>query len=142
MPAGQERSTGLKTSKEPVAEPSQTPEKTCERTLSLRINLCASGRLGPGKIELLEHIASLGSISAGARRMNMSYKRAWDLVEEMNRMFGQPVVSAQTGGKHGGGAQLTATGHAVIGRFRAIERAAEAAASVHVAALRAEIKPG
>lgn len=109
-------------------------------SLSLRINLHPKGKIGPGKIELLEHIATFGSISAGARQMNMSYKRAWDLVEEMNRMFGKPVVAAQTGGRHGGGAQLTPTGLAVVGRFRAIERAAAVAASAHIAALEAEIE--
>lgn len=109
-------------------------------SLSLRIDLRPKGKIGPGKIELLEHIAAFGSIAAGARRMNMSYKRAWDLVEEMNRLFGKPVVSAQTGGRRGGGAQLTPTGLAVVGRFRAIERAAAAAASAHIAALEAEIE--
>ena len=72
-------------------------------SLSLRVNLDPQGRIGPGKIELLEQIAAFGSISAGARRMEMSYKHAWDLVEEMNRIFGKPVVAAQTGGKRGGG---------------------------------------
>jgi molybdate transport system regulatory protein len=111
-------------------------------SLSLRINLDPDGRIGPGKIELLEQIAAFGSISAGARQMNMSYKHAWDLVEEMNRLFGKPVVAAQTGGKRGGGAQLTAVGLAVVGRFRAIERAATAAAAQHMAALQAEIAAG
>jgi molybdate transport system regulatory protein len=108
-------------------------------SLSLRINLDPAGRLGPGKIELLEQIAAFGSISAAARKMDMSYKRAWDLVEEMNKLFGKPVVSAQTGGKHGGGAQLTQAGLAIVSRFRAIERAAESAAEPHIAALQAEI---
>ena len=97
------------------------------------------GRIGPGKIELLEQIAAFGSISAAARGMEMSYKRAWDLVEEMNSIFGKPVVAAQTGGKHGGGAQLTTVGLAVVSRFRAIERAAAAAAEQHIRALQAEI---
>ena len=108
-------------------------------SLSLRINLDPDGRIGPGKIELLEQIAAFGSISAAARNMDMSYKRAWDLVEEMNRLFGKPVVSAQTGGRKGGGAQLTQAGLAVVSRFRAIERAAESAAEPHMAALQAEI---
>lgn len=110
--------------------------------LSLRINLDPKGRIGPGKIELLEQIASFGSISAGARQMNMSYKHAWDLVEEMNQLFGKPVVAAQTGGRRGGGAQLTPVGLAVVSRFRAIERAANAASAQHIAALRAEIAAG
>jgi molybdate transport system regulatory protein len=109
-------------------------------SLSLRINLDPEGRIGPGKIELLEQIAAFGSISAGARQMNMSYKHAWDLVEEMNRLFGKPVVSAQTGGKRGGGAQLTSVGLSVVSRFRAIERAAASAAAPHIAALQAEIE--
>ena len=73
-------------------------------SLSLRINLDPDGRIGPGKIELLEQIAAFGSISAAARKMEMSYKHAWDLVEELNRIFGKPLVSAQTGGRKGGGA--------------------------------------
>ncbi|MGF7162532.1 molybdate transport system regulatory protein [Rhodoligotrophos appendicifer] len=108
-------------------------------SLSLRINLDPDGKIGPGKIELLEHIAAFGSISAGARIMKMSYKHAWDLVEEMNRLFGKPVVAAQTGGKRGGGAQLTPVGLAVVSRFRAIERAATAAAEQHIVALQKEI---
>jgi len=111
-------------------------------SLSLRINLDPEGRIGPGKIQLLEQIAAFGSISAAARAMEMSYKRAWDLVEEMNRLFGKRLVSAQTGGKHGGGAQLTPVGLAVVSRFRAIERAATAAAAQQLTALQAEIENG
>lgn len=111
-------------------------------SLTLRINLDPDGRIGPGKIELLEHIASFGSISAAARTMQMSYKHAWDLVEDMNRVFGKPLVSAQTGGKRGGGAQLTPVGLAVVSRYRAIERAAAAAAETHMMALQAEIDAG
>ena len=70
-------------------------------SLSLRINLDPAGRIGPGKIELLEQIDSSGSISAAARTMDMSYKRAWDLVEDLNVLFGRPLVAAQTGGRLG-----------------------------------------
>lgn len=111
-------------------------------SLSLRVNLDPEGRIGPGKIELLEQIAAFGSISAAARRMEMSYKRAWDLVEEMNRLFGKPVVAAQTGGKKGGGAQLTTVGLAIVSRYRAIERAATSAAEPHMKALQSEIEAG
>lgn len=111
-------------------------------SLSLRIDLDPEGRIGPGKIELLEQIAAFGSISAAARRMEMSYKRAWDLVEEMNHIFGKPVVSAQTGGRQGGGAQLTAVGLAIVSRFRAIERAATSVAEPHMKALQDEIAAG
>jgi molybdate transport system regulatory protein len=109
-------------------------------SLSLRINLDPEGRIGPGKIALLEEISSSGSISAAARAMDMSYKRAWDLVDDLNRLFGKPLVSARTGGKSGGGAALTPLGQSVVTRFRAIENAAVAAASHQLEALQAEIE--
>jgi molybdate transport system regulatory protein len=108
-------------------------------TLTLRINLGPGGRLGPGKIDLLEQIESAGSISAAARAMTMSYKRAWDLVEEMNASFERPLVAAQTGGKKGGGAKLTSAGRSVVMCFRCIEQAAADAAAPHLAALQKEI---
>lgn len=109
-------------------------------SLSLRIDLDPEGRIGPGKVELLEHIASFGSISAGARRMSMSYKHAWSLVEEMNVLFGKPVIAAQKGGPRGGGAELTPAGLAIVTRYRAIERAAHAASEAHLKALQEEIE--
>lgn len=108
-------------------------------TITLRIKFDRQGHIGHGKVELLEHIAAFGSISAGARAMSMSYKRAWDLVEEMNRIFGKPLLDTQKGGSRGGGAQLTPTGLAVIARYRAIERAAAAVAAPHIEALVAEM---
>lgn len=108
-------------------------------SLSLRIKFDPAGHIGPGKIELLEQIAAFGSISAGAREMKMSYKRAWELVEEMNTIFGKPVIDTQKGGRMGGGAQLTPIGLALVSRFRAVERAALAAAAPHIEALEAEI---
>jgi molybdate transport system regulatory protein len=106
-------------------------------SLSVRIDLDAEGRIGPGKIELLEKIAAFGSISAGGRAMDMSYRRAWELVESLNKLFGTPVVAAQTGGKRGGGAVLTPMGLALVTRYRAIERAAEDAARSHLTAIEA-----
>ena len=108
-------------------------------SLSLRIQLDPEGRIGPGKIELLEQIAAQGSISAAGRAMGMSYRRAWELVEDLNTLFGKPVVERQTGGRNGGGARVTALGQALVTRFRAVEQAAAAAASEHLAALQAEI---
>ncbi|MCU4180099.1 winged helix-turn-helix domain-containing protein [Bosea sp. BH3] len=108
-------------------------------SLSLRIQLDPEGRVGPGKIELLEKIGALGSISAAGRAMEMSYRRAWELVDELNTLFGKPVVERQTGGRNGGGARLTELGKALITRFRAVEQAATAAAAEHLAALQAEI---
>ncbi len=94
-------------------------------SLSLRINLDQDGRIGPiRRSNGLEHIAAFGSISAAARRMDMSYKHAWDLVEELNQLFGKPVVAAQTGGAKGGGASSRPSGWRSSHAFRAIERAA------------------
>lgn len=107
--------------------------------LNIRIDLEPGGRIGPGKIALLEQIDASGSISAGARNLKMSYKRAWDLVEDLNRLFSQPVVETQTGGKRGGGAHLTATGQMVVNRFRALENAAQAAANDHIQAIQAQL---
>ena len=104
-------------------------------TLSLRIDLGPDQRIGPGKISLLEHISAAGSITAGARRMGMSYKHAWDLIEELNRMFGTPLLATTAGGPNGGGARLTEAGLAIVGHYRAIERSAAAAADRHLRAL-------
>lgn len=107
-------------------------------SLSVRIDLDAGGRIGPGKIALLEQIASHGSISAAGRAMGMSYRRAWELVEETNQIFGQSVTEQQIGGKNGGGAMLTPLGLALVARFRAIERAATEVARMHIDALQVE----
>lgn len=73
---------------------------------------------GPGKADLLQAIAEEGSISAAGRRMGMSYKRAWSLVEEMNDAFEPPLVESARGGAHGGGASLTEAGRAVLADYR------------------------
>jgi molybdate transport system regulatory protein len=108
-------------------------------SISLRIDLDSEGRLGPGKIELLEKVEACGSISEAARSMNMSYKRAWDLIEEINGIFGKQLVSAKSGGKHGGGASLTDLGCKVVARFREIEKDCLAAARSNLDALQNEI---
>jgi molybdate transport system regulatory protein len=109
-------------------------------SLSLRIDLEANGRIGPGKVSLLEQIAAYGSISEAARQMGMSYKHAWSLVEDLNKLFRKPVVAAKKGGQRGGGSELTPLGLAIVTRYRAIERAAETAAAPHIEALRREIE--
>jgi molybdate transport system regulatory protein len=108
-------------------------------SLSLRIDLDPEGRIGPGKIQLLEHIREFGSISAAGRAMDMSYKRAWDLVDEINRVCRQPAVERQTGGKNGGGAALTPFGTSLVARYRKIERDAASAVRKELAALRTDI---
>lgn len=107
--------------------------------LSIRIDLDPEGRIGPGKIQLLENIQATGSISAAGRAMEMSYKRAWDLVDELNRICGQAAVERQTGGKNGGGAVLTTFGESLVSRYRAIEQAASVAARQQLLALKKDI---
>ncbi|MBX5182825.1 LysR family transcriptional regulator [Rhizobium sp. NZLR5] len=88
----------------------------------LRISFPDEDRLGHGKMELLEHIRQTGSISAAGRAMDMSYRRAWLLVSEMNRMFCEQVVEPQRGGQKGGGAALTSFGEELLERFRRMEK--------------------
>jgi molybdate transport system regulatory protein len=107
--------------------------------LTLRIDFDGDRAIGPGKIRLLELIAAKGSISAAGREMGMSYRRAWLLVDNLNRCFRDPVVSAQTGGAKGGGAALTALGRDVIRHYRAIEQSAAKAGADHVGALAAAL---
>jgi molybdate transport system regulatory protein len=108
-------------------------------SLSVRIDLDSEGRIGPGKIQLLENIRSCGSISAAGRAMDMSYKRAWDLVDEINRICRHPAVERQTGGKNGGGAVLTPFGMSLVARYRKIERDAASAVRKELRALRTDI---
>jgi molybdate transport system regulatory protein len=103
--------------------------------LSIRLDLASGLRIGPGKIAVLEEIARSGSISAAGRALRMSYRRTWELVEDLNRGLGSPVVATAAGGSGGGGASLTPMGVAVVACYRAVERDAEAAASPHIDAL-------
>lgn len=91
----------------------------------MRILLGESVALGPGKARLLAEIAATGSISAAARAMGMSYRRAWLLVAEMNRVFRSPLVEAGPGGKRGGGARVTELGRDALARYRAMEAKAQ-----------------
>lgn len=100
----------------------------------IRLDLPA-GRIGPGKIALLEQIARSGSISAAGRSLGMSYRRAWLLVEELNRLFKEPLVATQLGGVGGGGAALTPLGRSVIDHYRAIEAEIQAQARPRLDAL-------
>lgn len=95
----------------------------------LRLLFSELTALGPGRAELMERIAQTGSISAAARQMGMSYRRAWLLVEATNAAFVEPLVATSAGGSGGGGAQLTAFGQGILARYRAMElKAAQALA--------------
>jgi molybdate transport system regulatory protein len=100
----------------------------------VRLMLEDVGAMGPGKADLLEQIGAAGSISAAAKAMGMSYRRAWLLVDQMNACFASPLVEAAAGGAGGGGAQLTDFGREVLGLFRDMQAALDAqAASFHMA---------
>ncbi len=102
----------------------------------LRIVLESDIAIGPGKADILEGIKETGSIAAAGRRMGMSYKRAWLLVETMNRCFRAPLVVTSRGGRAKGGAVLTATGDEVLGRYRRMEALTAAAIEGELAGLR------
>src|SRR6202162_5730665 len=98
-------------------------------------------RIGPGKVALLESIRDSGSISAAARDMGMSYKRAWLLLDSMNQAFTELVVTAAPGGAGGGGATLTPFGAEVLERYRRIHDRASATAADDLAALARRARP-
>lgn len=103
--------------------------------LSIRIDFDGADSVGPGKIRLLELLKETGSIAAAGRAMDMSYRRAWLLVDALNRAFREPVVATKLGGTGGGGAQLTRFGEELIGRYRDMEIVAHAALRPHLTAL-------
>ena len=90
----------------------------------LRISFRKSIAMGPGKADLLDAIAESGSISAAARKLGMSYRRAWLLVDTMNASFKSPLVETLTGGARGGGAEVTELGYEVVRRYRQMEKKA------------------
>lgn len=98
--------------------------------------------MGPGRAALLAAIMEAGSISAAGRRLGMSYKRAWQLVEAMNAAFSTPLVQATKGGARGGGAELTAQGHAVLDAWRRLEAAACDAGRAELQLLGMAASPG
>ena len=102
----------------------------------LRIVLEPDIAIGPGKADILDGIRETGSIAAAGRRMGMSYKRAWSLVEGMNRCFREPLVATSRGGRTRGGAALTGTGERVLALYRQMEAQAEHAVEGELSTLR------
>jgi molybdate transport system regulatory protein len=93
----------------------------------LRFPHAGSNAFGPGKAELLRHIAATGSIRTAARELDMSYNRAWQLVSAMNALFREPLVAMTRGGGTGGGAQLTPIGEDVLNHYTRMEEACRTA---------------
>lgn len=121
-----------------TATPTAVPPRL---RIKLRLEYDSPLILGPGKAELLSRIGRLGSISAAAREMGMSYKRAWTLVEEMNAAFADPVIDSARGGAGGGGATVTATGQQVLAHYRALETLLREAGHDDLQALNALLRP-
>lgn len=109
-------------------------------SLIIRIDLGVHGRLGPGKLQLLQKIDELGSISAAGRSMKMSYRQAWALIDQLNHAFKEPVVLSQTGGKAGGGAQLTDFGKLLVTHCNAMIGNARKSAQPHLEFIEAVLK--
>ncbi len=97
--------------------------------------------LGPGRVELLEHIAETGSLRLAAARMDMSYMRAWTIVKSLNGSFRMPLVEASRGGKSGGGARLTDAGRKVVASYRKMEKQSENAVRETWRKLRGLLRP-
>lgn len=107
-------------------------------SLRLQIRIGKDARIGQGKVRLLEEIAKTGSISAAARAVGMNYRRGWELIDQMNRAFGRPVVTGTTGAL--GGAEVTRAGLAVIAHFRAVEEKLSQVATEEIRAIEALIE--
>ena len=119
----------------PKRIPKPAEASSASDRLSIRLDLASGAKIGPGKIAVLEEIGRSGSISAAGRVLRMSYRRTWELVEDLNRSLGTPVVATAAGGSGGGGAVLTQAGKTVIERYRAIEMDTAQAARKHLLAL-------
>ena len=107
--------------------------------LTLRVDLGEDRAIGPGKVRLLEAIRDAGSITQAGVALGMSYRRAW-LLDDKNNCFHEPVIAAQAGGRHGGGAALTPFAKRLIDQYRPIEAEAHAATAARLGALEAACK--
>jgi molybdate transport system regulatory protein len=110
-------------------------------SLSIRVDLSPTSAIGPGKISLLEKIEETGSISAAGRAMNMSYRRAWLLLAELNQTFREPVATTALGGRSGGGAALTQFGKRLVRGYRQMETDAQAAVAGYLSMIRSARVP-
>ena len=106
----------------------------------LRITKGDAIAIGPGKIDLLEAIVEKQSITAAAKSIGMSYRRAWILVDQINASLRHPAVTSAKGGERGGGSRLTAVGEDLIARYRRVEARAAAACAEDIAALLGLVK--
>ena len=135
--SGLETRLGWRTSSDILDAMSERPRKNIQAIMVRpRLYIGDSIAIGPGKIDLLRQVAVTHSISAAARALGMTYKRAWLLIDTLNQGFGRPVVETATGGKGGGGATLTPLGSQLVERYATIEARLNTAAQDELEALR------
>jgi molybdate transport system regulatory protein len=122
-----------------AVKPAKPAAKKAERAFPYVRILIGEMVLGPGKVDLLESIGRTGSISAAGRELGMSYRRAWLLVDALNHMFPDTLVSAAPGGSRGGGAKLTDYGRGVAAAYRRVEARARSAMREEMAAFNVRV---
>lgn len=110
--------------------------------ITLRVDFDDNAAIGPGKIALLEKMLESGSLSQAARELDMSYRRAWQLLDTMNRIFRTPLVKTSIGGAGGGGAVLTELGQSVITAYRSFEEETNARAASHFRSVARQVVAG
>jgi molybdate transport system regulatory protein len=118
-----------------TANPSDTAATKPQAKFRMRVTMGDVIAIGPGKIALIEAISETGSITAAAKSLDMSYRRAWLLLDELNRALKKPAVDSAKGGQHGGGSALTDTGLQLIALYRRIEQTAASACQADLAKL-------
>jgi molybdate transport system regulatory protein len=132
----------MATSLTPPEAAIDTPaDQTAQVRFRMRITKGDTIALGPGKVSLLEAVHKHGSISAAARSLDMSYRRAWLLIDELNRSLKSPATISEQGGQSGGGCVLTPVGEDIVRLYREIEHVADTACAGQIASLTDLLKP-
>jgi molybdate transport system regulatory protein len=102
------------------------------KRMTIRIDLGGDRQFGPGKARILELIDTHGSITAAAKMMDMSYRRGWLLIDELNHMFEAPLVETRMGGRGGANARLSVLGRAIVQLYRSIEKESHAVSATRL----------
>jgi molybdate transport system regulatory protein len=131
----------MATSYTPHEDAKELANRPAEARFRMRITKGETIAIGPGKISLLEAVREQGSISAAARSLDMSYRRAWLLIDELNRSLQSPATISEQGGQSGGGCVLTPVGEDIVRLYRDVERIADEACAERIASLMALLKP-
>jgi molybdate transport system regulatory protein len=118
-----------------AARPRAQARTAPEVRFRMRIRKGETVALGPGKVDLLEAVREYGSISAAARSLDMSYRRAWLLIDELNKSLKSPATVSEQGGQSGGGCALTPVGEDIVRLYREVEAQAQKACAKQIGAL-------